>query len=66
MKSIVNLLIPNKLWINVSKTEAILVVAGTHQKVGCQHLSAVIDNKPLYVIFVLPNLGVLIDLCFCV
>jgi len=56
VNSIVNWLIANKLWINVSKTEAMIV--GSCQRVGSRHLSVVIDNKPLHNVYVAKYLGV--------
>ena len=61
VNSIVNWLIANKFWINVSKTEAMVV--GSRQRVGNQHLSVVIDNKPIRNVYVAKYLGVQIDQC---
>jgi len=61
VNSIVNWLIANKLWINVSKTEAMVV--GSRQRVGSQHLSVVIDNEPIHNVYVAKFLGVQIDQC---
>ena len=49
----------NRLWINVSKTETMLI--GSRQKVGDQHLFITIADKPLCHVSVAKYLGVYID-----
>ena len=57
--SIVHWLISNKLWINVSKTESMLI--GSRQRIGHQHMAVNIAGIPLCHVTVVRYLGLYID-----
>ena len=57
--SIVHWLISNKLWINVSKTESMLI--GSRQRIGHQHMAVNIAGIPLHHATVVRYLGLYID-----
>ena len=57
--SIVHWLISNKLWINVSKTEFMLI--GSRQRIGHQHMAVNIAGIPLHHATVVRYLGLYID-----
>ena len=59
INSVVCWLVSNKLWINVSKTETMLI--GSRQLIGHQHLAVNIAGHPVRHVSIAKYLGLYID-----